>query len=255
MFNDKWVPVDCKMNSPSSCSLPHPSLCVLDLIDFNNGVWNDVVLTQWFSAEIIHAIHVIPLLIGEARDSLFWWLTSTGVYSVQSGYRLGLLGHSPNDNIDESMRKFWVNIWKIPDPPKLGNFLWHACKRSLATKQVLYNRYYVPFPICDRCHSKPETIFHAFCECPNVAPMWNLSSSTVIHKDAPRSSVLSLFLWMMDHTSNENVLALCTNLWGAWFFRNKEVFTNEQCDPIQLASLHKMVREFNNYVVKVRVPH
>ena len=90
---------------------------------------------------------------------------------MKSGYWLGLLGHNPNDNFDEATRKLWENIWKIPAPPKLGNFLWRACKGSLATKQVLYNRYCVPSPICDRCRADPETIYHALCECPNVAAM------------------------------------------------------------------------------------
>ena len=155
---------------------------------------------------------------------------------MKSGYWLGLLGHNPNDNFDEATCKLWTNIWKIPAPPKLGNFVWRASKGSLATRQVLYDCYCVPSPICDRCHAEPETIFHAVCECPNVAAMWNTSSSTPIPRDATRSSLFSLLQWMMGYASNEEVLSLCTTLWAAWFFRNKDVFSDEQYDPIQLAA-------------------
>ena len=97
-------------------------------------------------------------------------------------------------------------------------------------------------------------LIHALCECPDVAAMWNMSSSILILRDAPRSSVFSLLQWMMDHVSNEEVLSLCITLWAAWFFRIKEVFSDEQCDPIQVAAtLHKMVRDFKDYAVKVQI--
>lgn len=64
-----------------------------------------------------------------------------GLYTVKSGYWLGMLGCVGPD-IDPHgllLRKQWVMVWNIPGPPKLRHFLWRLCKRSLATKHVLYN--------------------------------------------------------------------------------------------------------------------
>lgn len=70
------------------------------------------------------------------------------MYIVKSGYWFGVLGKPRHDDdlIDDVLRKLWVMIWKIAAPLKLRHFLWRACRESLATKQVLFNRYCVDSP-------------------------------------------------------------------------------------------------------------
>lgn len=153
------------------------------------------------------------------------------------------------------MNKQWVLIWKLPGPPKLRHFLWSVCKGSFATKHTLFNRYCVPSPVCERCNTDPETILHALCDCPNAVDIWRLFPAASVVCDAPRDSAAVFLMWSYQHASGDEFLLLCTTLWASWFLRNKEVYTTEHCDPVQLAiSFHKLVLDFNLCASKTCIP-
>lgn len=146
---------------------------------------------------------------------------------------------------------------EYPSPPKLRHLIWRMCKGSLATKQVLYNRYCVNSPWCDPCNTDAESIFHALCDCPNIASIWvNSPAAAVVLRDAPRSSIPVFLCWIIDHCQDDTFLSLCTSLWVAWYIRNKEIFSDERVDPICVAaSYHKLFHEYNLYNAAVRTHH
>lgn len=157
---------------------------------------------------------------------MFWWRNKNGVYSVKSGYWLGLLGHQREsaDATVEMDQTMWRVVWNFAGPPKLRHFLWSACKGSLATKWVLYQKYCVSSPLCDRCNGDEETILLALCDCPNISPMWAQHSAALLIQDAPRTSVIEFLLWLLNHASDEAFGSLCATLWAGWFIRNKYIF-------------------------------
>lgn len=214
---DKWVPFNDNMAMPRPIASAPSDLSVADLIDFNEGGWDYGALNQWFDEETIDAIFSIPIFPPWSNDKMFWWLSKNGIYTVKSGYLLGLLGtDGVGTDPDELMnRKQWSRMWNLPTPPKLCHFLWRMCRGSLATKQSLFNRYVVPSPICDRCGSEVESILHVLC-------------------DAPRSSVMDFVKWISNHSSQEEFLSICTTMWAAWLIRNKTMFTNEIVDALSL---------------------
>ena len=111
-------------------------------------------------------------------------------------------------------------------------------------------------PVCDRCNSAPESIIHVVIDCPNSVIIWSHSSAVTLIKDAPRSSLLDFLIWVHGHFTDDSFfLSCCIIMWAAWFLRNKEIFSDERCDPVGLTSkFHDLVHDFNSYEVKVFVP-
>lgn len=95
-----------------------------------------------------------------------------------------------------------------------------------------------------------------FCDCSKTVPIWNHFPVGSVLRDAPRSSAADFVRWAFEHSSHEDFLLLCTTLWAAWFLRNKETFTTEQCDPVQLTTqFHKQFADFNEYASSVHIPN
>lgn len=160
---------------------------------------------------------------------------------------MGKLEIDDSSTSDDTGR-LWRCIWNLSVPLKLRHFLWRACTGSLATKQILYNRYCVFSPVCDRCSCDPETILHAICDCPENAAIWSPFSLAAVHSGAPRSSVMEFLLWVKAHSSPYEFRSCCTSLWAGWFMRYKTLFTSKICDPIVLnISSHKLVQDYTYF--------
>lgn len=68
------------------------------------------------------------------------------MYSVKSGYWLGVLGREQaiaSDNSD-----LWKLVWNLGGPPKLAHFIWQACRGNMAVKEVLFRRHIAQYELC-----------------------------------------------------------------------------------------------------------
>lgn len=187
---------------------------VSELIDYANVCWDANVLAQSFDEDTAAAILSVPLPHRWPTDSLFWYLNKNDICYVKNGYWLGLLGHDheTTNSYDAAMCKMWTTIWHIPGPPKLKHFLWRACKGSLATKYVLYQRYYADSPVCERSNDGSESIIHAFIDCSNTSAIWVHHAARSLLGDAPRSSFYEMFYWLYKRPTKEELLSICTTL-------------------------------------------
>ncbi|KAI8544639.1 hypothetical protein RHMOL_Rhmol08G0312200 [Rhododendron molle] len=78
----------------SSKSIGSDIVWVEDVIDKEKKCWDKDKLGQAVSEIEMQAITSIPLTLFEREDRLVWHHTSTGVYSVKSGYRVAMQGLS-----------------------------------------------------------------------------------------------------------------------------------------------------------------
>lgn len=72
------------------------------------------------------AVLAIPLARRSSTEILFWGHNKNGIYSVGSGYWLGMVGSDDNNlsrNAAVMNRKMWDNVWTVKGPPKLKHFL------------------------------------------------------------------------------------------------------------------------------------
>lgn len=84
-----------------------------------------------------------------AIDKRYWSLTKDGLYSVKSGYWLGILG--PQTEAIHNNNNLWRLIWGLQGPPKLCHFVWQACRGIMDVKEVLYRRHITHYEICPCC--------------------------------------------------------------------------------------------------------
>ena len=138
--HDRWVPTGTSLTTPSSWIPDRLEMAVSELIDHTTGRWNLEVLQWLFDDDTVTKIVSIPFSAQWPIDRQYWWLTKNGEYTVKSGYWIDLFGPIIERGAanDDRNRKMWNTLRSLQAPPKLKQFLWRACKGSLATKWVLY---------------------------------------------------------------------------------------------------------------------
>ncbi|KAI8527188.1 hypothetical protein RHMOL_Rhmol12G0056600 [Rhododendron molle] len=128
------------------------------------------------SAEDFQAITSIPISLFFREDDLVWHFSSTGVYSVKSGYRVAFQDLVPPSSTPSSSfvpdKNMWATIWKLDVPHKMRHFWWRACSNSLATKENLVRRRCGVSKACPICREAEESIEHLVFACQWVRAVW-----------------------------------------------------------------------------------
>ena len=121
----KWL-----SHKPVFIGEPQPNLMVSELIDENSRQWNREKLFDLFAYRTWMEIMAIPLAQVSVRDKLNWKENIWKVFSVKSAYQVALR-LKQQDCVKHSTavrdRPIWNKIWSLKVPPKVKNFLWHAC--------------------------------------------------------------------------------------------------------------------------------
>ena len=110
-----------------------------DVVGWKGGTLDTVFLP--YEAELIKSIHISLQL---PEDKLIWALSSNGVFSVRSAYRLAMdqarIERSGSSSDNGKIRKFWRQLWRLEIPHKVRHFAWRAVKGILPMKVNLVKR-------------------------------------------------------------------------------------------------------------------
>lgn len=93
VWDKAWPPGESSFIVPTPNVNNHVDVRVEDLIDSDKCIWNMNALKNNFTEEDIEKIKEIPLSNKRPHDVRFWWPTNDGIYTTQSKYWLGRLGH------------------------------------------------------------------------------------------------------------------------------------------------------------------
>lgn len=121
----------------------------------------------------ILAIHLSRTL---DYDTLNWTENTNNVFIVKSAYGV-VLRMKERSRIEHSTtgqdRHHWKKIWTLNVPPKVRNFLWHACFNIiLPTRENLSRRKVSVKPHCEFCCQSSESVGHLLWECPFARNVW-----------------------------------------------------------------------------------
>ena len=154
-------------------------------------------------------ILAIPISPNNVIDQLYWHLSKDGNYSVRTGYWLGM-GNPSRPATPQHDDDVWKKIWKLHWPPKLKHFLWRACKNSLPVNEICHYRHMAQSPACSRCDGGVENVCHALLDHQSNRTMWLTHPHYSIVQDAPRSSFVDTFRWLLStlHLRNSPLSAL-----------------------------------------------
>ena len=148
----------------SQPSLPMEAV-VAELIDESNK-WREDLIVQSFSKEAAERILRTPLPKSPRPDKLVWHFDIHGIYSVKSGYKLAVnLKFPDKPSCSDSSKTMWKVIWANDIPEKVKIFIWRAAQNMSPTVENLWKRKIVGDPVCQRCCSMSEDVFHALVEC------------------------------------------------------------------------------------------
>lgn len=183
-------------------------------------------------------------------DLKFWSHTKDGIYSVKSGYWLGVLGRlqaTANDNSE-----LWNLVWNMGGPPKLSHFVWQAYRGRMAVKEVLFRRHVAQDELCVCCGVEVESINHVLFECSTAEVVWDESGYKAIVEAAPSGSFEARLRWWVNKVGTEEVRRIMTIAWAIWFIRNKFVHDGECVShSVTTSGFLRMVDDYRSYAKSV----
>lgn len=150
IWSDPWLPSKFLPYISSPIPSGWEDARVSSLFDSFQQVWNSATLQQLFNPRDAELIHSISLSNRPVEGVLIWPFTSTGSYSVKSGYKFLYKSHSlDNNDYQPADNTLWKKIWVIQVQPKVRNFLWRALKNFIPTKFNLKRRTILADDRCD----------------------------------------------------------------------------------------------------------
>lgn len=183
IWKDKWLPSPSTYEVVSLVSSLPGNSRVAALIDDVNGAWKT------------DKICGIALSTNLPADKQVWGLTTNGLFSVRSAYKLAMEMSSvaPVGDVSDGshLKKFWKYFWSCNIPHKICHFAWRACKDVLPTKENLVRSKVLLDSCCDECNMEEENLGNLFWRCQRACEIWCMS-------DLFRDSLVQHFGSFMD---------------------------------------------------------
>lgn len=196
---------------------------VSSLFNANSKSWNVGLINSMFEGVDVAAILSTSIPQREVKDRVAWTGTSNGIYSAKSGYNFWFERMVGVDHVPQ--HQGWSKVWRLSLPHKVKIFIRRFCRNNIPVRMRLQSKG-ITLPVgCPMCGQDSETLLHLFFECVFAAECWrqvNLVYDMV--------GVVDGSGWLLDKLNEvptEEVVKLCTVLWGVWFWRNKKVWSDK----------------------------
>ncbi|CAN1730043.1 Uncharacterized mitochondrial protein AtMg00310 [Linum perenne] len=193
------------------------------------GRWNLPLLRYWFSEESVRLIQSIPLPWRPQVDRLVWHHSSSGVYTVSSGYEFGMRSRPDlfSANLSPMEKSTWVSIWTLPIQPKLRLFLWKVLHRILPTLQGIMIRVRSDSidPTCQICYAAPESVEHLLLHCVVSRRFLHMCS---LHPPDLGDTHIAIYWKTILFTQPQFKDVWVLAWWRLWKSRNRVVFDRAQ---------------------------
>ncbi|KAL8105033.1 hypothetical protein AgCh_028992 [Apium graveolens] len=137
-------------------------------------------------ADAILATFVPQRLVG---DRIARAKSNDGLYDVKTGYQYWQ-GRNNSSLGTVPQSGGWKRIWRLPLPHKMKVFLWRLCRNNIHVRNRLKGTKYKGL---------------------------QFDTSTL-------ESTPDWLLGKLDSAGTEEIVSICTILWGVWFWRNKKVW-------------------------------
>ena len=179
VWGDRWLPSTSTHKVVSPKLFLHKDTRVSEFIDPDVAGWKGGALDAVFLPHETELIKSIPISLQLPEDKLIWALTSNGVFSVGSAYRLAMdqarAERSGSSSNNGKICKFWRQLWLLEIPHKVRHFAWRAIKGILPTKVNLVKRGVIHDDRCDECNVEAESEGHLLWSCRRAQEVWQNS--------------------------------------------------------------------------------
>lgn len=200
---------------------------VAHLIDDQARSWDETLVRRYFYPCDVEEILKIKIPHEECHDYVAWNFEKSGLFSVNSAYRLALRREHGEGEIGTSStptdgRKVWKSLWSTQVPEKVKVFAWKVANNGIPTQANKCYRHLVQHENCEMCGFEREDCYHACVMCPHAVALrhamrehWVLPSEEDLRYTGPQ--------WLLILTSkySEQVVAnLLMLMWRVWSVRN-----------------------------------
>uniref|UniRef100_A0A803P2K3 Reverse transcriptase domain-containing protein n=1 Tax=Cannabis sativa TaxID=3483 RepID=A0A803P2K3_CANSA len=216
---DKWIPgyTDFKPVSYRGAD----TLTVSNFIT-DQREWNIPLLNQFFNAIDVDKIVTIPLSFFPSQDRLIWHSTTTGCYTVNSGFHLAEnLAANRDSHASTSHTNWWKTFWSLNLPSKVKIFAWRVMQNALPTATGLHRRKVIDSAMCSLCNNAWESIGHALFNCTKAKKVWRDTKFTIDHTHTHNMFNGDYLIHLSTlHSKQDFELIICT-MWAIWHDRNR----------------------------------
>ncbi|XP_057453128.1 uncharacterized protein LOC130744990 [Lotus japonicus] len=164
-----------------------------------------------------------------SSDFLIWAATRDGILTTKSAYHFichQLQVGRPSSSLGCDRDGLWRDIWKLKSIPRCKDMAWRICHGFLPTTQCLARRGVQLEPVCPMCGEDEESIAHALIFCPQVSPIWFMSSLSM-NFSGPQPDNFTMEHWLaslLDQGDDWVTDKVLTLLYAVWARRNLWVF-------------------------------
>ncbi|KAJ0234830.1 Reverse transcriptase zinc-binding domain-containing protein [Hirschfeldia incana] len=248
---DPWIPkIPAKPATPRGLSF-NPALRVNDLIDPTTKDWNLDLLQELIAPDDIPSILSLKPTNSPRTIGYCWNHTTTGAYSVKTGYALAMESLELPDKssvLEPSLKALQAKVWKLKTTKKIQHFIWQAISNCIPVCNSLVERHCGIDRNCPRCGAEEETPNHLLFECPPSAQTWALADIPHSPGLFPCSSIYSNLdhvLWRSNSRMiPDNIRARIPWLiWYIWKARNDKAFNGKDVTPLETVQLARAETE------------
>ncbi|XP_048628884.1 uncharacterized protein LOC125599899 [Brassica napus] len=210
VWQDLWLP-DETARPPTITHDYDPNLRVSDLIDPVEKEWDNSKLRSLLHPNDIPLVRSLNLKRNPGRDGYCWNLTTSGKYSVKSGYMLILSG-------------------------------------AISVNERLFKRHIGNDPSCPRCGCAEETINHTIFTYPPAMQCWALSTIPSVLGVFPSENLYTNMDYLLSRSNTGGTMEELTRvfpwiIWYIWKARNEKLFNGREFSPMDTIDL--AIRECN----------
>lgn len=186
-----------------------------------------------------------------ARDRVAWTASSTGVYTVKTGYQYWSSQNiSEANNMGSDNSSSWNRIWKLNLPHKMRTFLWRFCNNNIPVRNLLRGKGVATTIICPMCNTDVEHMLHIFFfDCKFATDCWEKVGLWFDMQTAETASS-----WLLERIKVESsaiVEKIAIVLLSIWFARNQKIWENKIVTPVIAVEVGvKQVKDWQEAMVR-----
>ncbi|KAL8106740.1 hypothetical protein AgCh_023486 [Apium graveolens] len=229
-----WLPSDA--NGYVTTLMPEylQNSTVNGLMNEDDTTWDMDVIKDILNNRDAGLVERIPISLYDRRDSWFWCLEDTSIFTVKSCYKWlqGVL--------DSEYRWFWRKLWNLKLPGKVLHFVWRVCKGCLPTTSALLIKRVVEHGQCPWCRHSSETDSHVLFTCDFARSVWYSAGLQHIIQASPQETAAMIFLRIFEHCNREQMAFIAMISYSIWHRRNKWTWDeiNGSVFGVKAATMH-----------------